>query len=60
MPSTAYYLQQAVTAVLESIWDPSAQLAAPYYFEDMSPLPPKDTPSEDLIGHVWKKPGMLR
>ncbi|KAF9694293.1 hypothetical protein EKO04_008026 [Ascochyta lentis] len=56
MPATSYYLQKAMTTLLDCVWDPTSQHASPLVFEAMNPLPPKDTPPQDLIGHVWKKP----
>ncbi|KZM20620.1 uncharacterized protein EKO05_0010907 [Ascochyta rabiei] len=56
MPAPRYYLQKAMATLLDCVWDPTAQLASMYIFEDMNPFPPKDTPPQDLIGHVWKKP----
>ncbi|KAJ4339729.1 hypothetical protein N0V95_007695 [Ascochyta clinopodiicola] len=56
MPATSYYLQKAMAALLDCVWDPTAQLASMFIFEDMNPLPPKDTPPQDLIGQVWTKP----
>lgn len=59
MPASAYYLQKALTTLLDKVWDPTARHANGNVFEDIVPLPPTNTPSEDLVDAASMRPGML-